>query len=413
MKNKKILIVGNNATSYALALKISENNEIYVTSNSNVFDGIAKNVDIRETNPKELLEFALENGIDITIPVAEKALNSDITSIFNANNQQIFGPAKSVAEIAIDKSNAKKLLYKLRIPTPKFGIFDKENSVIDYIKKQKTPFVLKTNESNSATILTSQDSGIKIASSCFIDKNAKLIIEDYVYGTPFSFYTITDGYKALPFGNSLIYKHSLEGNGGQLTTGMGACTPNYKLSFENEYFIMDNVIYPTLDYFEIGGNPYVGILGVNGIITDNNEIKILGYQPFLQDCDAANIINTIDEDILDLFEACIIGSFSDEFDNINYKDCTAVSLTLHSKMTDKKTDIISGIDEISENTIKTFFPNNINKNKYFEYETAAGAVMTLTALSSTPSGASKKVYDDLKEISFCGIKYRKDICKSI
>ena len=127
--------------------------------------------------------------------------------------------------------------------------------------------------------------------SIFQEKNRKVIIEDYIYGTPFSFYTLTDGYKALPFGSSLTYKHSLEGNGGQLTNGMGCCSPNYKLSLEQEYYLMDNVIYPTLDYLQISGNAYLGILGVNGILTEMGDVYILGWQSFMQDCDAAAILN--------------------------------------------------------------------------------------------------------------------------
>lgn len=411
MTNKKILIVGNSAGVYALAKKLSETEEVYVTSTSTVYKDFATTVDIRDTNSKELLEFVMENDISMTIVMSKNAIKNDIVTIFNSNNQPAFGPSSSSAEIALNKPFAKKLMYKLRIPTPKFGIFDKENSAIDYIKNQKIPFVIKTNDSKSATIITSQNSATRIISSCFYDKNTKLIIEDYIYGTPFTYYAVTDGYKALPLGSSITYKHSLEGNGGQLTTGMGACSPNYKLSSEQEYFLMDNVIYPTLEYLEAGKNPYIGIIGINGIISDDGNIKILGYVPFLQDCDAANIINLVDDDWLRLFEACIISSFSDEYESINQSNSYAVSVTIHSTASENKTNIISGTDTLSDNILTTFYPN-VNLNKYMEYEASPEAVITLTAMAPTPSRASKYVYNDIKNISFDGIKYRKDICNN-
>ena len=317
---KKILIIGNSAKEYALAKKLSLKHEVYVTPSSDTIKEFATCIDIREDKSSELLEFVMENGIDLTIPVSITALKSDIVELFNKNNQAIFAPQRNAAKLVFDKALAKKILYKLRIPTPKFGIFEKQNMVLDYIKNLKNPFVLKTDDNNSAAIFTSYQVAKTLVESSFIEKNKRIIVEDYIYGTPFSFYTITDGYKALPIGSSITYKHSLEGNGGQLTSGMGACAPNYKLSIEQEYYLMDNVIYPTLDYCEIEGNPYLGILGVNGVLTDDGRMFILGWQSFMQDCDAQAVLDILDEDLFELFNSCVIGSFSDEVDGINLFD---------------------------------------------------------------------------------------------
>lgn len=408
--NKKILIIGNGAKEYALAKKLSENNEIYVTPSSDGLKEFATCLDIREDSTHELLEFVMENDIDMTIAVSGKAISSDIASLFTQHKQQIFAPAGKAYEIIANKAQAKKVLYKLRIPTPKFGIFEKQNLASDYIKNQKYPFVIKNNDNNSATIITSENTAKIILETAFSEKNKKIIIEDYVYGTPFSFYTITDGYKALPLGSSLTYKHSLEGNGGQLTSGMGACVPNYKLSVENEYFIMDNIIYPTLDYLEIAGNPYLGILGVNGILTEEGEVVILGWQSFTQDCDTDAILNGIDDDLYDLFESCIIGSFSDEVETINTSRKQSVSLVLSCKNKDNKENIITGLEALDEDTDITFCPT-VTKNKYLEWEASNGADLILTCSASSLAKACEKVYNEASDIDFSGISYRKDICK--
>ncbi len=408
--NKKILIIGNGAKEYALAKKLSENNDIFITPSSDTLKEFATCLDIREDSVHELLEFALENGIDMTIAVSEKAINSDITMIFSQNKLQIFGANSKANEIISNKAYAKKVLYKLRIPTPKFGIFEKQNLAADYIKTQKYPFIIKTNDNNSATIITSEKTAKNVLETAFLEKNKKIIIEDYVYGTPFSFYTITDGYKALPIGSSLTYKHILEGNGGQLTDGMGACVPNYKLSLENEYFLMDNVIYPTLEYLEMGGNAYTGILGINGILTEEGEIAVLGWQSFTQDCDTDAILNSIDDDLYSLFEACIIGSFSDEFDNLNINDKQFVSIVQVCKNKENTENAINGIDNLEDDTLISFYPS-VTKNKYLELEAHNGSVLVLTSSASSHSKAKEKVYKEASDIDFSGISYRKDICK--
>ena len=407
---KKILIIGNGAKEYALAKKLSEKHEIFITPASDTLKEFAQCVDIRETNITELLEFVMENDIDMTIPISLAALKTDIVELFNNNNQKIFAPDKNAAKIIFDKSLAKKVLYKLRITTPKFGIFEKQNMALDYIKNQKVPFVLKTDDSNSASVFTSFQTAKNFVETNFIEKGKRIIIEDYIYGTPFSFYTITDGYKALPIGTSITYKHTLEGEGGQLTSGMGACSPNYKLTVENEYFLMDNVIYPTLDYLEIEGSPYLGILGINGILTDEGNLYILGWQSFMQDCDTQTILEILDEDLHKLFYSCVIGSFSDELDFIRLNDRFAASLVLSCKNKTNCENIISGLDNIDENTKIVFYPS-VSKNRYLEYEANEGAVLSVTTTSATAAGAVKKMYDEAQDISFNSVYFRKDICK--
>ncbi len=410
--NKKILIIGNSAKEYALAKKLSENNEVYVAPGSDTMREFVTCVDIREDSVTELLEYVMENGIDLTIPCAQAAIASNIAEIFTKNNQAVFAPSANSAKLVLDKALMKKVLYKLRIPTPKFGIFEKPNMVMDYIKNLKNPFVLKTNEPSSAVVLTSPLAAKTIVDSAFAGKVQKMVIEDYVWGTPFSFYTVTDGYKALPLGSAIVYKHSLEGEGGQLTSGMGACAPNYKLSIENEYFLMDNVIYPTLDYLEIDGNPYVGILGVEGIITEDCRMQILGYRSFMQDCDCQAILNLVDTDLYKLFESCVIGSFSDEVEFIPQKEGSSTTLVLVCKNKNNVQNAIKGLDYLDETLDIAFYPA-ISKNRYLEYEAQNGPVMVLTAQGSTVASSTARVYEEVENIRFEGLSYRKDICKPL
>lgn len=406
---KKILVVGNGANAYALAKKLSERHDVIVTPASDTLKEFAECIDIREDNVSELLEYVMENGIDMTIPVSKTALKTNISEVFYNNRQKLFAPNVKSSAIIFDKALAKKVLYKLRIPTPKFGIFEKQNMAFDYIKNQKTPFVLKTDDSNSAAVFTNLQMAKNFIESVFIEKNNRIIIEDYVYGTPFSFYTITDGYKALPLGSSITYKHLLEGDGGQLTSGTGACSPNYKLSVENEYFLMDNVIYPTLDFLEIDGNPYSGILGVNGILTNEGKISVLGWQTFMQDCDAAAVLEMINEDLYDLFTSCIIGSFSDETDNIKFNEKYTASLVLRCKNKENNENIINGLDNLSDETNITFYPA-VTKNKYLEYEANEGPVLIVSSSAATPASAVKKMYEEAQNIEYNSVSYRKDIC---
>ena len=409
---KKVLIIGNSAKEYALAKKMSETCKVYVAPGSQTMKDFAEIVDIRPNSSKEILEFVMENDISLTIPVDKTALDTNIVELFEKNNQQIFAPSRASISALAEKSSAKKLMYKLKIPTPKFGIFEKQSMVNDYIKNIKGPFVIKTNRSNSAVVLTSPKSAKVILDSLYAESPNKIIIEDYIFGTPFAFYCITDGYKALPVGSSILYKHSLEGEGGQLTEGMGACSPNYKLSFENECFLTERVIYPTIEYLEKQGTPYTGILGVNGILTEDNTIQVLGFQNFMQDADCAGIIELIEAELYDLFESCAMGTFSDEVSFIGQKDLSAVSIVLNCRNKDNEQNVISGIEDTDENC-KLSFARNTRINKYLEYEAEYGSVAVVTAFGRTVASASERAYEEASNIKFRGVSYRKDICKPI
>ena len=408
--SKKILIIGNNANVYALAKKLSDGNEMFVAPGSDSIKEFATCVDIREDSALELLEFALENGVDLTIPFSEKSLKSNVTTIFNNNNLQIFAPSTQIANVIFDKALVKKILYKLRIPTPKFGIFEKQNMAQDYIKSYKQPFVIKTNEPSSAVILTSPLTAKTILNSYYSQKNQKVIIEDYIWGTPFNFYAISDGYKALPLGSSIVYKHSLDGGGGQLTTGMGACSPNYKLSFQNEDFLMNDVVYPIIEYFEREEEPYVGIISVNAILTENGDIQVLGINPLFSDCDADAVLALLNDSLLDLMEKCVLGSFSDDVEFISQKDLSATSIVLVCKNFKNNQNIIENLDLLDDETMYSIYPN-VMKNKYLEFEANQGPVMVISSLARTLSSSSKRVYEQVGLIKFKGLSYRKDICK--
>lgn len=410
--NKKVLILGNSAKEYALAKKLSENCQVFVAPGNSAISEFATIVDIRDNSTRDLLEFCVENNVDMVIPVSDASIKSDISDVFARHNISVFSGVYESKDVLLDKISAKRLLYKLKIPTPRFGIFDKQAMAVEYIKKLSIPFVVKSNVPSSAVILNSLKSNDNILDYIFAQKNGKIIVEDYIYGQAFTFYSITDGYKALPFASSLINKGSLEGEGGQLTSGLGACSPNYKLSLEQENYLMDDVIYPTIEYLQNYASPYLGILGVNGILSSDGTITILGYQPFLQDCDCAGILENLNVNTIDLFNSCIIGSFSDEIDEILTKNMYSVSVVLSCKHTNNVENILTGIENLDDNIMQSFY-SSVSKNKYFEYEVQQGQNLVLTSMASTVTSAAKSVYENIKHINYRGMNYRKDICINI
>ncbi len=409
-KKKKVLIVGNSAKEYALVKKFKNYDcDIFVLSGNSAISELAECVDIREENVQEILEYVLENAIDLTIVTSEVAIKNNIAELFQTNNQLIFCPTAQSAQFTLSRSAGKRFLYKLRIPTPRFGIFDKLPLAIDYLKNAPMPQVIRADEnSNSADrlVCTTFATSKTFVEDLFNKDENKVVLEDYVYGHEFTIYVVTDGYSALHLATVANYKFAEDGDGGILTSGVGAYTPDYKISSDIENSVMQNVVERVLASLQRKETPYLGVLGIDCVLTSDGSFVTLDFKPFLSDHDAEAVLNLVDENLLTLFEACAVGSFADDYEKIDVSDNSSVSCVISSR---KKGEIIKGL-ELVESDITHFATT---KNKYFEYETVEGKTLVLTKTAKTLSRARKHLYEDVELISFSGKKCRNDICEKV
>ena len=194
-----------------------------------------------------------------------------------------------------------------------------------------------------------------------------------------------------------------------LTSGVGSFVPNYKISNSAVDYIMSNIIFPTLEALEKSGTPYVGILGIDCVLTPDNQIVTLGYNSFLQEHDAQGVLEIIDENILDIIQACAIGSFADDYEKIKISDKFAVSCVLSCGK--KSGEVIEGLDKLNDDTLVAHF--NTKKNKYLEYETLDDRTLLITRSAKTLTRAKEDLYEEIEQIKFNGKTHRHDICRVI
>ncbi len=408
---KKILIVGHSAKEHAVALKLSKYDnveKIYVAPGNSAMAEFCECVDIREDDVSKLLEFALENGIDLTIAASKSAIKADIADLFQANSQLIFAPTAAASAFAVSRSIAKKLMYKLRIPTPRFAIFEKYQLAADYLKNASYSLLIGSDEFSDNSV-QAVCSNVTMAKSClddlFLSDEKKAVLEEFVNGHSFTLYVITDGYQALPFGVCADYKFLEDGDGGLFTEGVGAFVPDYKVSESVIASIMNDVVYNILQALEKRETPYLGVIGVECVLTSEDSYITTGFASFLKDHDAFAVLSGLDENLLDLFEACAVGSFADDYIALRASDLSSVSIVLTSRQ-DGLT--IEGLDSLDDNTFITHF--STRKNQYLEFETNKGRTLVLTQCAATLSGAKRQLYENVAGVSFKNIKYRTDIC---
>lgn len=409
-KEKRIFIIGNSAKDVALINKLLCDNpqlKVYATSQKQfMYNENVQIVDIREDNPSELLEFAVKNEISLTIATSYKALKCDIVSYFTDNGQAIFAPELNACDFVLDKSLAKKFLYKMNIPTSRFAIYEKEQLAIDYLKGANYPVIISCAQNSEKGIDRFACSTEHIAKTfvgdLFYRNEPKIVIEEYVYGHEFTFYTITDGYEVLPITPVANYKFLKEGEGGLLTEGVGCYCHDYKIPAEIEYELMD-IIRNVILYCQKKKSPYLGILGIDCVLTREGRLSVLGFSPFFKDHDCNAVLNLINNNLLDLFEACVNGIFADEYNKLNISEKSCVSAVLFSKCEDEQ---ILGFEDIDKSTI-SYSNLKLKDNKFY---TSKNQKLVLTSCANTLTRARNNLYDDIEQVKYKSKIFRYDIC---
>ena len=244
-------------------------------------------------------------------------------------------------------------------------------------------------------------------STLYQKNETNVIVEEFTYGKNFTIYYITDGYSAVPITSVQNYKFTRDGDGGILTNGIGCYCPDINTS-ELIYSRVGNIVQNTLLSLDKKGTPYIGILGVECTLTGEDKFYVNEFKPFFQEHDAKAVLNLINDDLVQIFTSCINGFFSDEYEEIRMNNCFSTSATVLSRQNNK---IINGLENIEDLENLDFI--NVKKTNDGKYLTTKGPAFTLTRSAGTLSRARKYLYEDLEEIHFDGIKYRKDISEFI
>ncbi|MCA9955883.1 MAG: phosphoribosylamine--glycine ligase, partial [Anaerolineales bacterium] len=102
MERLKVLIVGSGGREHALTWKIGQSSrvaEIFVAPGNAGTAVSAQNIPIKDSNIDELLNFAQEKQIDLTVVGPEVPLALGIVDAFQAVGLKIFGPTQAAAQL--------------------------------------------------------------------------------------------------------------------------------------------------------------------------------------------------------------------------------------------------------------------------------------------------------------------------
>ncbi|QAA82182.1 phosphoribosylamine--glycine ligase [Aequorivita sp. H23M31] len=417
-----ILILGSGGREHAFAYQISQSKRcknLFVAPGNAGTSSIATNVALKVTDFEAVKKCVLENGIEMVIVGPEDPLVQGIADYFletpALKNVMLIGPSKRGALLEGSKQRAKEFMMQHNIPTASYACFTPKSLEAgkEFLEELNPPYVLKADglAAGKGVLILNDLAEAKrelenmLSHSKFGEASSKVVIEEFLDGIELSVFVLTDGknHKILPTAKD--YKRIDEGDTGLNTGGMGAISP---VPFADEALmkkIEERIVEPTINGLIEEKIDYKGFVFI-GLIKVTDEPYVIEYNVRMGDPETEVVLPRIKNDLVDLFEATFHQKLDEVEIEIDSRAAATVMLVSGGYPEDyEKGKQISGLDNVKGSIV--FHAGTKSENG--KILTNGGRVLAITSLDSDFNRALKKSYQNIENLSFDRMKYRKDI----
>ena len=415
----KILVVGGGGREHAICWKLNnESNveKIYCAPGNAGISNVAECIDIGDSDIENLLKFAKENQIDLTIVGPEIPLVAGIVDAFEKEGLKIFGPNKKCAQLEGSKSFSKDFMIRHNLPTAKYKEYTDLDEAISEIVSFGYPVVIKADglaAGKGVVIPENREDAITTLKEMMSDKkfgNAgdKIVVEEFLNGIETSILAFVDNDTIVPMVSSKDHKKVFEGEAGLNTGGMGTFSPSEIYTDELAKEVQEKILDKTLEGFKKDNLNYKGILFVGLMITEDGP-KILEYNVRFGDPETQSVLFRLDTDLNKIISAILDNNLKNIEINYSKEEAICVMLTSGGYPENyEKGKVISGLENLDSDIVVFHSGTKFDNGNIV---TNGGRVIGITAKGKTVKEAGEKVYENIKKINFEGMHYRKDIWK--
>lgn len=419
----KILVVGGGGREHAIVKKLAQskkNPKIYVAPGNAGTADIATNVAISVMDFDALVNFAKKEKIDLIVVGMDDPLVGGIVDRFEAEGLRVFGPRKNAAILEGSKAFSKDLMKKYGIPTAAYENFNDPQKAIKYLETTNYPIVLKADGlalGKGVLICKTFEeakSGIEelMIDKSFGDAGNTIVIEEFLQGREVSVLSFVDGTHYALMTSAQDHKRAKDGDEGLNTGGMGTFSPSPFYTEEVDRYCKEHIYQKTVDAMRAEGREFKGII-FYGLMLTKSGVKVLEYNARFGDPETQVVLVRMENDIIDVFEACIDGCL-DKID-LKFEDNAAVCVVLASDgypLKYEKGKKITGLENFEGKTdIFAFHAGTKKVNG--DVLTNGGRVLGITATAPTLKEARDKAYEATKLVEFENKYMRNDIGMSI
>lgn len=421
----KVLIVGSGGREHAIAWKVAQSkkvDKIYCAPGNAGISEVAECVPIGAMEFDKLVALAKEKEIDLTVIGMDDPLVGGIVDVFEKEGLRVFGPRKNAAILEGSKAFSKDLMKKYNIPTAAYETFTDPEKALEYLETAKMPIVLKADGlalGKGVLICQTLEEAKEGVKTLMMDKKFgsagdEIVIEEFMTGREVSVLSFVDGNIVKIMSSAQDHKRAKDGDQGLNTGGMGNFSPSPFYTKEVDEFCKKYIYQPTVDAMKAEGRPFKGVIFFGLMLTPDGP-KVLEYNARFGDPEAQVVLPRLENDIVDVFEACIDGTLDQvdlKFDNDRATVCVILASDGYP-VEYKKGFPIEGLEKFKGKDDYYVFHSGTKFNENGQIVTNGGRVLGVTATGKDLKEARKKAYEATEWISFENKYMRHDIGKAI
>jgi phosphoribosylamine--glycine ligase len=416
----RVLVIGNGGREHALAWKLSQSprvTQIWVAPGNGGTAHVPKceNLPIAAGDLAALRDFALRNQIDLTVVGPEAPLVDGVVDLFQAAGLVVFGPSRAAAQMEGSKAFSKTFMQRHAIPTAQAATFDDFDEATRYLRGFDGAPVIKASglaagkgvilpntRSEAAAVLQTM-----LLEGQFGEAGKTVLIEEKLEGPELSVLAFCDGMTARLMPAAQDHKRLMDDDLGPNTGGMGAFAPSPLATPGLLAEVETTIVQPTLAGLAAEGMPYVGVLYVGLMLTEQGP-KVLEYNCRFGDPETQVLLPLLASDLVEVMLACSEGRLAAV--DLAWRDETAVTVVMAARGYPGDYEMgvpITHIDAAEAIGCLVFQAGT--KWKGDRLLTNGGRVLAVTGAGANLPGAVRKAYAGVSAIYFNGAQYRKDI----
>ncbi len=414
----RILIIGGGGREHALAWKLAASprvTEIIAVPGNPGMASLARCVNMKTDDLEALADFAVAEGVDLTVVGPEAPLVAGLTDVFAARGLKVFGPSAAAAQLEGSKAFAKDIMARYGIPTAAYFTTTSSAAAKQYIREQGAPIVVKADglaagkgvvvAMTEAEALAAVD--MMMEDKAFGDAGSVLVLEEMMVGEEASLLAFCDGKTVKAMVAAQDHKRVFDGDQGPNTGGMGTYAPAPVMTPTLVETAVKTVLEPMMAAMAAEGTPYQGCLYAGLMITDVGP-RVVEFNARFGDPETQVVLPLLKSDLAEILLACAEGRL-DEM-NIEWSDGAAVCVVLASGgyPGDYKTGLPITGTEVAEASGAMVFHAGTQLVEG-QLATAGGRVLGVVACGADIASAQKATYEAVEHIHFPEAHYRRDI----
>jgi phosphoribosylamine--glycine ligase len=416
----RVLIIGGGGREHALAWKgasVSRVTEVLVAPGNagTATEPKVRNVGVSAEDIPALVALARAERIDLTIVGPEAPLVMGVVDEFIRAGLKCFGPKRAPAQLEGSKAFTKEFLRRHAIPTASYATFTRETFDRDYVRRQRTPIVVKASglaAGKGVVIADTTQSAIATAEGMFAgqfgDAGHVVVVEEFLPGEEASFIVMADGKHILPLATSQDHKRLLDADRGPNTGGMGAYSPAPVVTDAMHARIMKEVMEPAIRGLAADGMPYTGFLYAGIMIAPDGTPNVLEFNCRFGDPETQPIMMRLRSDLTELCEAALEGRLDTVSADWDPRAALGVVMAAAGYPEEvRKGDAISGLDRAAALPGKVFHAGT--RMESGRVVTSGGRVLCAVGLGASVSDAQAEAYWLVNSITWTGAQFRRDV----